>query len=247
MDVVYYVSGVLMVVVLVVLIAATIFFLAKPHHLQKSKRINKPVSRVVILLTAITMMFTTTMSFGVVLAMTEPAGIKAARTAREAADEKTKREAAEARQHALDEQNKREVEAKKPVVKTETTTEIIPFEATQEDDNTLTKGETRVKTEGVNGERTISFEVTYVEGKETARKQVLSEVTKAPVTKVTQVGTYVAPVVSTPAPTPTYSAPEPTVQSNVRIGAICEDGWQSSATGRGACSHHGGVLRWLYG
>ena len=26
-----------------------------------------------------------------------------------------------------------------------------------------------------------------------------------------------------------------------RIGAICNDGSYSSATGRGACSHHGGV------
>jgi len=32
----------------------------------------------------------------------------------------------------------------------------------------------------------------------------------------------------------------------VRIGAICRDGWHSSATGSGACSHHGGVDHWLY-
>jgi hypothetical protein len=31
-----------------------------------------------------------------------------------------------------------------------------------------------------------------------------------------------------------------------RIGAICADGTQSSATGSGACSHHGGVMCWLY-
>ena len=31
-----------------------------------------------------------------------------------------------------------------------------------------------------------------------------------------------------------------------RTGAICRDGWHSSATGRGACSHHGGVSYWLY-
>jgi hypothetical protein len=31
-----------------------------------------------------------------------------------------------------------------------------------------------------------------------------------------------------------------------RIGAICSDGWESSATGRGACSWHGGVEEWLY-
>ena len=33
--------------------------------------------------------------------------------------------------------------------------------------------------------------------------------------------------------------------SNYRSGAVCRDGWQSSATGRGACSHHGGVLYWF--
>lgn len=32
----------------------------------------------------------------------------------------------------------------------------------------------------------------------------------------------------------------------VRIGAECCDGTTSSATGRGACSWHGGVCNWLY-
>jgi hypothetical protein len=31
-----------------------------------------------------------------------------------------------------------------------------------------------------------------------------------------------------------------------RIGAICSDRTQSSATGSGACSHHGGVMCWRY-
>lgn len=30
-----------------------------------------------------------------------------------------------------------------------------------------------------------------------------------------------------------------------RYGAICKDGWRSSSTGSGTCSHHGGVLYWL--
>lgn len=46
-------------------------------------------------------------------------------------------------------------------------------------------------------------------------------------------------------PTTTY-APAPTSNTGVRRGAICRDGWTSSATGRGACSHHGGVSTWLY-
>jgi len=31
-----------------------------------------------------------------------------------------------------------------------------------------------------------------------------------------------------------------------RIGALCNDKTDSSATGRGACSHHGGVNCWKY-
>ncbi|MGV3598232.1 MAG: hypothetical protein ACO1PI_10220 [Bacteroidota bacterium] len=32
---------------------------------------------------------------------------------------------------------------------------------------------------------------------------------------------------------------------NVRVGAICKDGWRSHSTGRGTCSWHGGVNYWL--
>ncbi len=39
------------------------------------------------------------------------------------------------------------------------------------------------------------------------------------------------------------AAAEPS--SGVRVGAVCRDGSRSSATGRGACSHHGGVDYWL--
>ena len=41
-------------------------------------------------------------------------------------------------------------------------------------------------------------------------------------------------------------APRQTSQSNRRTGAICNDGWRSSATGSGACSWHGGVAYWTY-
>ena len=33
---------------------------------------------------------------------------------------------------------------------------------------------------------------------------------------------------------------------NIRIGALCEDGFNSNATGSGACSFHGGVKKWEY-
>ena len=31
-----------------------------------------------------------------------------------------------------------------------------------------------------------------------------------------------------------------------RTGAVCKDGTTTSATGSGACSHHGGVDYWTY-
>lgn len=51
---------------------------------------------------------------------------------------------------------------------------------------------------------------------------------------------------ATPEPT---TKPEPTAKpepSGVRVGAVCRDGTRSNATGRGACSHHGGVAHWIY-
>jgi len=53
----------------------------------------------------------------------------------------------------------------------------------------------------------------------------------------------------TPTPIPQVVAPvAPTrdPRSGQRRGAICRDGTTSGATGRGACSHHGGVDHWLY-
>jgi hypothetical protein len=47
----------------------------------------------------------------------------------------------------------------------------------------------------------------------------------------------------TAAPAP---APTPTPSPRTRIGAICNDGTLSNATGSGACSSHGGVRCWRY-
>ncbi|MFD3162836.1 SH3 domain-containing protein [Herpetosiphon sp. NSE202] len=50
---------------------------------------------------------------------------------------------------------------------------------------------------------------------------------------------------ATPTPKPQPTA-RPASNSGQRVGAICRDGTRSNATGRGACSHHGGVDHWLY-
>ena len=52
--------------------------------------------------------------------------------------------------------------------------------------------------------------------------------------------------VPTPAPTAAPTAGPPTPVPGTRKGAVCKDGSTSTATGSGACSHHGGVDHWLY-
>ena len=72
----------------------------------------------------------------------------------------------------------------------------------------------------------------------------------------TAVATVAAVGASAPTPAPAAPAtaspvaqttsPPTAVPSGVRIGATCSDGSHSTATGSGACSHHGGVAYWLY-
>lgn len=58
---------------------------------------------------------------------------------------------------------------------------------------------------------------------------------------------YEAPLPRSTFVTPNSDAYEYTPPAlSVRIGAVCRDGTWSSATGRGACSWHGGVSRWRF-
>lgn len=90
------------------------------------------------------------------------------------------------------------------VVETETATETeeIAFSTKEVESANLPDGETQITQNGVAGERTIIYEITYTNGTETGRKKISEEVTKQPIDKITTVGTYVAP------------APEPEPASN---------------------------------
>lgn len=122
---------------------------------------------------------------------------------RSSAEPNTKQIQQQAEQKADEQERLREIEAARPVVKTETKVEAVPFESTERNDGTIPAGEKRLSVAGVAGERTITYDVTYVKGKETTRTEAKSEVTKAPVAQVTLNGTYVKPV---PAPAPRAAA-----------------------------------------
>lgn len=77
-----------------------------------------------------------------------------------------------------------------------TKTVSLAFETTNVNDPDLAKGETKVKTEGVEGEKVESYRTTTVQGSIESIEMVGEEVTREPVTKVVLVGTKV------PEPTP---------------------------------------------
>ena len=96
--------------------------------------------------------------------------------------------------------NKKTVDTEKPTEQeevvtertvTETKKEIIPFETKTVNDDTVEYGKTVVKTEGINGEKTYTYDVIYEGEKEISRKLVKEEITKQSVTKIIANGTKV--------------------------------------------------------
>jgi resuscitation-promoting factor RpfB len=82
-----------------------------------------------------------------------------------------------------------------PVVTTEivTVTEMIPFNRVRRDDPSMDAGTEVVTTGGVNGVKTLTYEVAFTDGVETSRTLVNEEITSAPVDEVTSVGTREPP------------------------------------------------------
>lgn len=74
-------------------------------------------------------------------------------------------------------------------IKTITVTESVKYSTQTKEDSSLSVGESKVLTKGVNGEKEVSYEVTYVNGKEVSRKEISSKVIKDAVTEVKAVGT----------------------------------------------------------
>lgn len=82
-----------------------------------------------------------------------------------------------------------------PVIttKTEIETQPIPYTSTTVNDSTLASGTKKVTTTGVDGVKTLTYKVTYTDGKQTKKDLASSVDTTQPVTQVTTLGTYVAP------------------------------------------------------
>ncbi|HFI0635087.1 TPA: ZmpA/ZmpB/ZmpC family metallo-endopeptidase [Streptococcus suis] len=68
-------------------------------------------------------------------------------------------------------------------------TEDIPFETHEIENASLAEGETRVAQEGANGVRTITIQQTIVDGQVLKEEEISSEITKAAIPKVVEIGT----------------------------------------------------------
>ena len=91
----------------------------------------------------------------------------------------------------------------------------------------------------------ITGAVTLVAGK-SGYDAITKSVTVSGDTRVDMTMRRTSPPPTSPSPSPTPPPPPPAPTPRYRIGAICDDGTLSSATGSGACSSHGGVRCWRY-
>lgn len=74
---------------------------------------------------------------------------------------------------------------------TETKIEYIDYTSSTVDDPSLEYGKTEVRTKGVKGEITTSYQVTYEGSKEVSREQIKKETTRQPVNEVIAKGTKI--------------------------------------------------------
>ncbi len=94
--------------------------------------------------------------------------------------------------------------------KTSTGTASIAPGTVRNEDANLFQGQTQVVTPGEAGQRTITYQETWVDGQLESRAEVSSEVTKAATDRVIAVGTKARPAASPPAPA---AAPAPAAPS----------------------------------
>lgn len=128
-------------------------------------------------------------------------------------------------------------------VETEEKIEPIPYSVRTTLDANMPIGTEEVKQKGKNGSKKIVYRVEYKGGKEVGRKKQTEKIVESPVDEEIVMGNKVATPQKQSDPR-TYT-PAPGPSAGVRSGAICRDGTRSNATGRGACSHHGGVDHWI--
>ena len=91
--------------------------------------------------------------------------------------------------HNEDVENINAVTIKRVTYKTESSKEKIAYDTVKKNSDDVELGETKVKTEGKDGEKIVTREVKYIDGEKTSDKVVAEKTIKKPVDKVVLVGT----------------------------------------------------------
>lgn len=134
--------------------------------------------------------------------------------------------------------------------KIEQATQPIAFGTTTLEDPNLDQGVAQVDTKGVDGSRTITYEVTYSNGNIIDKKELTNEITTQPINEIIMKGTrQQQPSCPNGTYTNTYGnavcRPYQSNGSPSGASAQCSDGTYSfSQSRRGTCSGHGGVAVW---
>jgi resuscitation-promoting factor RpfB len=124
----------------------------------------------------------------------------------------------------------------------------LDFDEVRRETADLRKGRTRVDREGREGLRVDTYEITTVDGEESDRERVSSEVVREPVDRVVLVGTYEPPPPPPPAPRPTSSSSSSSTSSSSSSSsndvwerlAQCESGGNWQAVSRNGL-YYGGL------
>lgn len=80
---------------------------------------------------------------------------------------------------------------KRVEIEEKTIAEKVKFKIIEKDDTSMAEGKTKVLTEGKNGKDKVTYEITYIDGKEAERKELARKVIEKPVDKVVAKGTQI--------------------------------------------------------
>lgn len=143
--------------------------------------------------------------------------------------------------HNEDVENISSVTIKRVTYKTESSKEKIEFDTVKKNSDDVELGETKVKTEGKDGEKIVTREVKYIDGKKTSDKVVAEKTIKKPFDEVILVGTKGA-ATSGGAGTFTDSNGATVAYSQVLTGSgTAYTAPAGAGTATGVLAYHGGV------
>ena len=84
-----------------------------------------------------------------------------------------------------------QIVVKRVEIEKKTVAEKVKFKTIEKDDTTMAEGKTKVLKEGKNGKDKVTYEITYIDGKEAKRKELKRKVIEKPVNKVVANGTQI--------------------------------------------------------